>query len=368
MPVIILAILTAIFVLVNFLFFLGKGRIFSNKNFWLLIQIWTVIIVPIFFLFWMDLSNENDCCSDSAIFSPDHRVGIYILMVTSMAAYITSIFRTNVFPPISELILNTLLVLGFIINLLLCKHLTTNGEGPLWWLVGNLPILILYLLALIENQNILTQHIKENELTTNNALGKFSLSILKLDPILKYPALTFLLLPIILLLSLFLMLFGQKPDSVIRAFTDTYKHGFSQLDYVCENVECGGHFLCSVGANGHKSVVKPIRYGERLGSKIICNRQLLISNAFEELVQEKMPKLHKLIRKHYNKVGDSIHKYYYIFNKKIISDIVYLLMKPLEIIFLITLYTFDVKPENRIAKQYLNTIDKEKINSLQNKI
>jgi hypothetical protein len=118
-----------------------------------------------------------------------------------------------------------------------------------------------------------------------------------------------LFFPVLLSLSLFLMLFGQKPDSFIRAFTDTYKHGFSQLDHLCDNVECGGHFLCSVAANGHKKLVSPKRYGIRGGGKIICNRQLLIANAFEDLIQEKTPKIHHQIRTHYNKVGDQIHRY-----------------------------------------------------------
>ncbi|MFT3701074.1 MAG: hypothetical protein QM802_01825 [Agriterribacter sp.] len=148
---------------------------------------------------------------------------------------------------------------------------------------------------------------------------------------------------------------------MIRAFTDTYKHGFSQLDYMCDNVECGAHFLCSVGANGHRRIVRPIRYGERNGGKIICNRQLLVSNAFEELLAEKFPKLHRVIRRKYNRVGNFIHRYYGIFNIKLVSDIVYILMKPAEWIFLLTLYSFDNKPENKIAKQYLKSIHRKMI-------
>jgi len=78
-----------------------------------------------------------------------------------------------------------------------------------------------------------------------------------------------------------------------------------------------------------------------------------VANAFEELLQERMPAVHRSIRKQYNKVGNLIHRYYNIFNNKIISDIVYILMKPLEWCFLLVLYTFDSKPENRIATQYL---------------
>ena len=86
---------------------------------------------------------------------------------------------------------------------------------------------------------------------------------------------------------------------------------------------------------------------------------------FEELLEENFPKLHRVIRQNYNKVGNAIHKHYNIFNIKLVSDFVYVLMKPLEIIFLLTLYTFDKKPENRIATQYLKRIDKERINGLQ---
>jgi hypothetical protein len=158
-----------------------------------------------------------------------------------------------------------------------------------------------------------------------------------------------------------LLLFGQKPDSIVKAFTDTYKHGFSQLDYMCDNVQCGGHFLCSVAANGHKDIVKPVRYGERGGGKIICNRQLLIANAFEEIIEQKLPKFHKIIRGNYNKVGNLIHRYYGIFNNKYVADVVYIFMKPLELFFLITIYLIDQKPENRIAVQYLSKSDRNNI-------
>ena len=42
-----------------------------------------------------------------------------------------------------------------------------------------------------------------------------------------------------------------------------------------------------------------------------------------------------------------------IYNNEIEADITYLIMKPLEWIFLIVLYLFDEKPENRIATQYI---------------
>lgn len=362
---ILLTIISSIFILVNLIAYLIKGRIITRRKLWIVVQLWTVIIIPTMFISLMDLPNINDCCSDSAIFSPEHRIGIYTLIILCAVSFVVGVFRKNLMPPIAEVFHNSFLILGLILNIVFCKHFTTVEEGYLWWIFGNAPIIMLFLIMLVENQKILKSHISTNEYSSNTLIGRLCISIIKLDPILKYSVMTTILVPILMLLSLFLVLFGQKPDSLIRAFTDTYKHGFSQLDYMCDNVECGGHFLCSVGANGHKQIVKPIRYGERNGNKIICNRQLLVSNAFEELLEEKFPKLHKLIRQNYNKVGNAIHKHYHIFNIKIVSDFVYFLMKPLEIIFLLTLYTFDKKPENRIATQYLRRIDKEKINATQ---
>lgn len=360
-PIILLTLISASFVIINFISYLANGRVITNKKLWTIIQIWTVVVLPACFLLFMDLTLINDCCLDSAVFSPGHRIGIYILIILYSVAFVTSVFRKNVLPPISELFLNTLLILGLILNIIFCLHYRTHEEGSLLWIFGNLPIIFLLLIMLTDNQRLLKQHIEENGLTTNSFIGRLSLSILKLNPVFKYPILTILLVPFIILLSLFLILFGQKPDSMIKAFTDTYKHGFSQLDHLCENVECGGHFICSVGANGHKNIVNPIRYGERNGSKIICTRQLLVSNAFEEFLQEKFPVGHKIIRKNYNKVGNVVHKHYHIFNNKFVSYTVYLLMKPLEFVFLMTLYTFDHKPENRIGSQYLNKEDKVKI-------
>ena len=155
------------------------------------------------------------------------------------------------------------------------------------------------------------------------------------------------------MITVILLLFGQKPDSLTRAFTDTYRHGLSQLDHECAGIVCEGHYLCTIAAKGHKSFVKPIRLGTRGGQTIICNRQLLVSNAFEELLQQNFPKLHYFIRKKYDRLGNIVEKNYHLFNHKLIADIVYFLMKPLEWFFVFVLYCCDKNPENRIARQYM---------------
>ncbi len=336
----------------------------SNSIFFIITEFWSILIFPLYFLISFDLGKVNDCCGDSAVFSPDHRLVIYVLIFLYMLAYIISMFRKSLFPPLLELLLNLFLIIGLVLNIILCFHLNGDEFGVMLWLPGNIPVILLITIKLIVNHKMILAEFDENAVVPNSFTDYVSLWILRLNPFLKYPLLFILLVPVVILLSLCLLVFGQKPDSVIRAFTDTYKHGLSQLDYQCDNVNCGGHFLCSVGANGHTSVVKPERYGERNGRKIICTRQLLISNAFEELIREKFPSVHHFIRRRYNAVGDMVHRYYNVFNIKFVSDVVYILMKPLEWFFLLILYSFDSKPENRIARQYLSKNDQFQIEQI----
>lgn len=96
-------------------------------------------------------------------------------------------------------------------------------------------------------------------------------------------------------------------------------------------------------------VVKPIRTGKRHGHRVIVNRQLCIANAFEQLLEERVPNVHRFVRALYDKIGYPISKH---IHSPYIADVVYFIMKPLEWLFLCTLYLFDAKPENRIAVQY----------------
>ncbi|PZR27090.1 MAG: hypothetical protein DI535_11790 [Citrobacter freundii] len=355
------AIVSSILVSINFISYIFSGSLVTGPRFWRIIQLWTVAFLPVSFLYDMDMFEVNDCCGSSAVFAPGHSAGIYILIFVCMIAFIIGVLRKNILTPGKEFLLNLFLVLALILNILFCGHFVTAQEDLAWVLFGNVPIVMLLLIMLSENQQLLKTHIEENEYSSDSRTGRICALILKQKGMLKYPVLVVLLVPVLIFLSLFLLIFGQKPDSLIRAFTDTYKHGLSQLDYMCDNVECGGHFLCSVGANGHKKIVHPVRFGERDGGKIVCTRQLLVSNAFEELMQERFPRIHKIVRRNYNKVGDMIHRHYHIFSNKFVSDLVYILMKPLELIFIITLYMFDRKPENRIAMQYLKSKDREKL-------
>ncbi|MBE6636265.1 MAG: hypothetical protein E7618_00495 [Ruminococcaceae bacterium] len=155
-------------------------------------------------------------------------------------------------------------------------------------------------------------------------------------------------LPLLFLVVIVMMLFGQQPDSLIRVWTETADWNFSQMTPP-PPIPYEGHYLCTVAATGHRRVVKPLRTGVRHGHTVVVNRQLQVANAFEELLAERLPRFHRIVRRTYDTVGLP-------FAKKVkspyICDIIYVLMKPLEWLFLLVLYACDRQPENRIALQY----------------
>ena len=151
-----------------------------------------------------------------------------------------------------------------------------------------------------------------------------------------------------------LLLFGQAPDSVIKAWTETADWTLS-LKEAPQNIEYDEHYLCTVAAGGHKKIVKPVRKGIRHGHEVIVNRQLCIANAFEQILEEKTPRFHKLVRGLYDRYGFPVAR---LIKSKWIADIIYILMKPLEWIFLAVIYMSDVHPENRIATQYMGKTKK----------
>ncbi len=157
------------------------------------------------------------------------------------------------------------------------------------------------------------------------------------------------MIPLLGIILGILSLFGQYPDHVIRAWTETAQWNLSKME-APPNVYYDEHYLCTVAAGGHDRVVKPIRMGERHGHRIVVNRQLLIANAFEQILEEKNPRMHRVIRNFYDKHGYPVARH---IKTKAAADVMYIIMKPLEMLFLLVLYLVDAKPENRIAVQYM---------------
>ena len=149
-----------------------------------------------------------------------------------------------------------------------------------------------------------------------------------------------------------LTLFGQQPDAIIRAWTQTSDWNLS-TQVSPQNIYVDEHYLCTVAAGGHRKIVKPLRMGIRHGRRVIVNRQLCIANAFEQILEERTPRFHHAIRRLYDRHGYPIAKH---IHSPYAADIVYFVMKPLEWLFLVILYCCDCQPENRIAVQYFPKI------------
>lgn len=225
----------------------------------------------------------------------------------------------------------------------------------------DLYLLILPICCILIVARLLLAKIQEwNHMVQNAEEERFGTEKICQDPVLRWcdgilrkaawwPVLGLVLMfPLLGILIVILMLFGQAPDSVIKAFTETSDWNLS-LRQAPQNVMHDEHYLCTVAAGGHKKIVKPLRLGRRHGHEVIVNRQLCIANAFEQVLEERTPGFHRALRHFYDTYGFPVAR---LIHSKYTADLVYFIMKPLEWIFLCILYLTDAHPENRIAVQY----------------
>lgn len=164
-----------------------------------------------------------------------------------------------------------------------------------------------------------------------------------------WPLLALLLMwPLLGILIAVLVLLGQEPDAVIKAWMETSDWRLSRR-VAPQNLHYDEHYLCTVAAGGHRKIVKPVRRGIRHGHEVIVNRQLCIANAFEQVLEERIPRFHRVVRRFYDTCGFPVAR---LIHSRYAADAVYFVMKPLEWLFLAVLYLTDACPENRIAVQY----------------
>jgi hypothetical protein len=110
------------------------------------------------------------------------------------------------------------------------------------------------------------------------------------------------------------------------------------------------HYLCTVAARGHPWLVRPQRLGHRRGHPILVNRQLALANAFEDLLRERWPRFGRLCRLLYDRLAWPLSRQ---ITHPLASDAIYLLMKPAEWLFALTLLILDPEePEERIGRMY----------------
>lgn len=291
----------------------------------------------------------------------EHFLTLAGLTALALMAYLLLRFRRDHLSPLIKVFCLSTIYMGCILAITWGIQITSNlpnESGPffdiLFW--KNIQLTIFFMLLFPFNFIILTIDLliditkdkTQIPLTMpQNPVLRFCYSIVNNSSNLPITAFIFLV-PFVGICIILLVLFGQQPDSVVKVFTETSDWFFS-TKISPPPVEYQGHYLCTVAAKGHKKIVKPQRMGLRWGYPIIVNRQLCIANAFEELVAEKTPRLHRFIRRTYDKYG------YPLANKienPVASDITYILMKPLEWFFLLVLYSLDRQPEKRIANQY----------------
>lgn len=287
-----------------------------------------------------------------------YAVTLVVLAGWGFVSYLLLKYGRKTFAPLAEVFFLAGMYIGSGISLVWCFQLVcgANPEGMSLEISDLIMILALCTvpgLFLIHAVHLMQRLIKEKaqkqeSISYENVLLKTINGWLLQGANLFWVA-GVLMIPILGIIIMILCLFGQQPDSAIKAFTETSDWILSR-QISPPPVEYDTHYLCTVSLRGHRKLVKPIRYGIRRGEKIVVNRQLCIANAFEQLIMEKTPRFHRVVRNFYDTYGYPISKH---ITTAWSADFIYLLMKPLEWIFLVVLYLFDTKPENRIATQYL---------------
>lgn len=257
-------------------------------------------------------------------------------------------------PPLAIVLCIACMYIGCALSVVWIAQLSPNlGRANLYLPMEGYLMCLFPFNFVISTISLIRMTISERKCVTRNQKPKNSFLVWcanMLDRSYTWPIVAFILMwPILGFIIMILVLLGQQPDSMIKAFTETSDWLLSQK-VSPPTVYYDSHYLCTVAAGGHRRLVKPLRMGVRRGNPIIVNRQLCIANAFEELISDKMPRFHRLLRHVYDICGYPVSKH---IKTSLAADITYLVMKPLEWLFLLVLYLFDREPENRIARQYL---------------
>lgn len=156
----------------------------------------------------------------------------------------------------------------------------------------------------------------------------------------------------VVFVQLILVICNQQTNSLILAFTESKNGVFSEHfhDFLNSTTSGATEYVCTVASYGSPNLVKPIGIGHRKDGTILVNRQLQICNAFEEWLHQKLPRVHRPLRKFYDGLQIPVEKWKSV---KYVSNIMFILIKPLEWFCFLCLYFFQSKPENMIGKQYL---------------
>ena len=258
--------------------------------------------------------------------------------------------RPERMPPLVTVLSTAFVILLNAFGIVFAIQLTKNFYHPIdiLFYVYHFNILILSVDAVRSNMRAQSEYLsaRKDEFEDSKSLMWLYMKVTRMS---QYTLPVFItLFAIAALIEIIAVLAGQGLDAPVKAFTDTADWTFSQ-QIPPPPLEYEGHYLCTVAAGGHKSLVKPVRLGRRCGAVIVVNRQLCIANAFEESIAERFPRFHRWIRHIYDTYGYPLSN---IITTPGRADLTYLLMKPLEWVFLLYLYLTDARPEVRINRQY----------------
>lgn len=322
-----------------------------------------IVIITILFSLLAPISGflRYDAYLDEFPFSDAHILTLIFLVVVAMICFWSSKLFKNYLSPILNVLVLIGILQGIILNILLTIHfgfdIILGAIFPFFGyeLVAPLVNVFLLLGELYQNHLSFIEKYQEKESVSNNLIIRFLQGALYR----KSFVLFILFFPFYAIQQIILILFGQAPDAIVRVFVETCGFTFSDDSY-CPPPP--SHYLCTIASHGDPSLVQPVRKGYRRGQKIIVNRQLLVANAFEHYLEEKSPKTHQRLRSFYDSLAIPVDKWS---ENRLLANLFYILMKPLEWYFLAFLYFFDKEPENRIALQYM--MPEEKLSELQEK-
>ena len=187
-------LLPSLAIALDFIVYLFTNKRLYSKSVCKICDVLVIVGLPLFYLILDPAKNE--CCTDSATFSPEHKLTICILIAISVLAAVYSIFKKKVLSPVLEVLVNSTLLLGFVLNLFVALQVEPFFLG----IMGNLPISMVFIFQLLSNQNqfLDSNFIQKSEVEKlSNPLEKIAWEILHLEPILKYPIFLILALPIL---------------------------------------------------------------------------------------------------------------------------------------------------------------------------
>lgn len=283
--------------------------------------------------------------------NPEFQAGVVAIVVLAFAGiiilYLTDAKKT---PPLITATALSSIYIGTIYSIIWTVHIMSLNPLDLFLLI--LPVNSALIAFRLVIRKVGEYELDENRMSKIEGSATLSKMQQLRTKALYIPVLALILVvPILGIMMIVLVLFGQAPDSAIKAFTETSEFLLS-TKVSPQNLYMDEHYLCTVAAGGDREIVKPLRKGYRHGHEVIVNRQLQIANAFEEELMIHTPKAHRVIRDFYDTYGFPIAK---AIKKNWIADMVYFIMKPLEYVFVIVLYLVEVHPEDRISMQYTGT-------------